>query len=185
MTVPNVLSLTRLFGVPFLYVAAFGDARTAFVVLFVLLGLTDVLDGRIARRWNQCTQLGSLLDAIADVAYYLSAAFFFVYLFPDYLAPNLVYLGVFLAMFVGSLLVSQLKFGRVIFPHTHLTRTNAVLLFAAMLASFYFDTTYVIRALILLYAVAYVEIYAMFFMFGPIDPDTRTIFRLMRQKTDR
>ncbi|ULL19476.1 CDP-alcohol phosphatidyltransferase family protein [Paenibacillus sp. H1-7] len=64
--VPNLLTLCRFLLIP-LYVAVFraGYVKTAFLVLLVA-GLTDVLDGYIARRRKLVTQLGSMLDPLAD-----------------------------------------------------------------------------------------------------------------------
>ncbi|MHB1702462.1 MAG: CDP-diacylglycerol--glycerol-3-phosphate 3-phosphatidyltransferase [Acidobacteriaceae bacterium] len=63
---PNQLTLLRLCMIPFLVIAVL-DAhfKTAFL-LFVLAGISDGLDGLIARRWKQGTKLGQYLDPIAD-----------------------------------------------------------------------------------------------------------------------
>jgi cardiolipin synthase len=66
LTVPNVLTLLRLLLVPcFLYASMRGHFVAAFV-LFVSAAVTDVLDGMIARRWNQRSRVGAILDPAAD-----------------------------------------------------------------------------------------------------------------------
>jgi cardiolipin synthase len=63
---PNVLTLCRFLLIPvYLLVFDAGHLRTAFLVL-LLAGFTDVLDGYIARRRKLVTQLGSMLDPLAD-----------------------------------------------------------------------------------------------------------------------
>ena len=66
INIPNLLSLLRLFLLPiFLYFIARG--RTLFSVLFfVIIIVTDILDGYIARKRNQCTNLGRVLDHGVD-----------------------------------------------------------------------------------------------------------------------
>ncbi|MGV8876648.1 MAG: CDP-alcohol phosphatidyltransferase family protein [Rhodoglobus sp.] len=65
-TVPNVLSLLRLALVPlFLYLIISAQDALALVVL-VISSVSDYLDGVIARRFNQITRLGQLLDPAAD-----------------------------------------------------------------------------------------------------------------------
>ena len=65
-TVPNVLTLFRIFAiVPFIVLAAHGRDVEA-LVLFFLIGLTDTLDGTIARRFGASSRIGRLLDPIAD-----------------------------------------------------------------------------------------------------------------------
>jgi cardiolipin synthase len=69
-TVPNALSALRLLGVPlFLYwvLGPHHDGRA--VLLLVLAGLTDYLDGWVARRFGQFSRLGQLLDPAADRLY--------------------------------------------------------------------------------------------------------------------
>ena len=64
-TVPNALSLLRLFMVPVVVALLLGGADGLAAALFVLAALTDFLDGRIARRAGP-TRLGRILDPVAD-----------------------------------------------------------------------------------------------------------------------
>ena len=66
MNVPNALSIVRLLLLPvFAYLFLNDLVYWSFAVL-VLSGLTDLLDGIIARRFNQITPLGKILDPLAD-----------------------------------------------------------------------------------------------------------------------
>ena len=64
-TVPNALSLMRLFMVPIVVVLLLGGADGLAAALFVLAAVTDFLDGRLARRAGP-TRLGRILDPLAD-----------------------------------------------------------------------------------------------------------------------
>jgi cardiolipin synthase (CMP-forming) len=71
-TVPNALSMVRLVFVPiFLWLILTGQDNWAVVVL-TLSGVTDYLDGKIARRYNLVTRFGQLLDPVSDRLYILS-----------------------------------------------------------------------------------------------------------------
>ena len=73
LTVPNLLSFLRLALVPvFLILLVDGQDFLALVVLAVS-GFTDFLDGYLARRLNQVSKLGQLLDPAADRLYILAA----------------------------------------------------------------------------------------------------------------
>lgn len=66
LNLPNALSLIRLVLIPFFVVAlAQGDFVLAFWI-FAAAGVTDGLDGLIARRWHLQTPLGAFLDPLAD-----------------------------------------------------------------------------------------------------------------------
>jgi cardiolipin synthase len=66
ITVPNLLTLLRLIAVPIFIVASFRGHYTLAFVLFVGAAVTDMLDGMIARRFNQRSRLGALFDPAAD-----------------------------------------------------------------------------------------------------------------------
>lgn len=74
---PNALTLFRIFLVPFLVVVLltkFSGREYAGLAIFLVAAATDFFDGFIARRRNQITRLGQLLDPIADKLL-MSAAF--------------------------------------------------------------------------------------------------------------
>jgi cardiolipin synthase (CMP-forming) len=66
-TIPNLVTLVRLACVPLFCWLLFGqDDRTAAAWLLAVLGCTDWVDGYIARRFNQVSELGKVLDPTAD-----------------------------------------------------------------------------------------------------------------------
>jgi len=70
LTIPNVLSFLRLLGVPlFLWLVLVPEADGWAFVLLVVSGVTDWLDGAIARATGQISRLGQLLDPLADRLY--------------------------------------------------------------------------------------------------------------------
>ncbi len=69
MNLPNILSIFRMCLVPFFPVVFFSGnahAHEYAAIIYAIAGATDVLDGFIARRFNQITKLGKLLDPLAD-----------------------------------------------------------------------------------------------------------------------
>lgn len=76
LTIPNLLSLLRLAGVPFFLWLVLGPSADGWAVLVLAVaGATDWLDGQIARRTGQITELGKVLDPIADRLYILAVLF--------------------------------------------------------------------------------------------------------------
>ena len=75
MNVPNFLTILRLFMVP-AFIVSYSYGETGHYIaaaIFVLAALTDVLDGYLARKWNQITDFGKLADPVADKMMQLSA----------------------------------------------------------------------------------------------------------------
>ena len=67
LTLPNVISVVRLSCLPlFLWLLFAKEDRAAAAWLLAALGTTDWVDGYIARRWNQVSELGKILDPVAD-----------------------------------------------------------------------------------------------------------------------
>lgn len=72
-TLPNVLSMLRLVGIPVMVWLIIGPhADLLAVLVLAVAGFTDWLDGFLARRWHQTSRLGQMLDPIADRLYILA-----------------------------------------------------------------------------------------------------------------
>jgi len=79
LNVPNVLSFLRLVGVPvFLWLILTGQDGWALVVL-TASGISDYLDGKIARHYGLVSRIGQLLDPLADRLYIVSTLFGLAY----------------------------------------------------------------------------------------------------------
>ena len=79
LTVPNLLSIIRLAGVPlFLWLLLGPKADTWALAVLVASGITDWLDGKLARWLGQTSRLGAMLDPAADRLYTLATLIAFV-----------------------------------------------------------------------------------------------------------
>ena len=83
LNVPNTLTLLRLLLIPVFLFASFRGMFLTALILFVTAALTDIFDGLIARRLNQRSRIGAILDPAAD-----KIMLVFGYLYYT-LAPNL------------------------------------------------------------------------------------------------
>ncbi len=73
LTIPNLISIIRLAGVPlFLWLILGPEADGWALGVLVLSGVSDYLDGYLARRLDQTSRLGEILDPVADRLYILS-----------------------------------------------------------------------------------------------------------------
>lgn len=80
INLPNALTIFRILALPFCAYALFKNGgnddnwRIIAFTLFFIVGLSDILDGKIARSRNQITEFGKLLDPIADKAMLATAS---------------------------------------------------------------------------------------------------------------
>nr|WP_321514395.1 CDP-diacylglycerol--glycerol-3-phosphate 3-phosphatidyltransferase [uncultured Pseudodesulfovibrio sp.] len=65
-TIPNILTVVRILLTPAFVMAYISENFNFAWILFAIAGLTDALDGFLARIWDQRTQLGAMLDPLAD-----------------------------------------------------------------------------------------------------------------------
>jgi cardiolipin synthase len=73
LTIPNLLSILRLCLLPvFLWLVLGPEADAIAVGVLMFLGISDFFDGYVARRWDQASQLGAILDPVADRLYILA-----------------------------------------------------------------------------------------------------------------
>ncbi|MEI6360611.1 MAG: CDP-alcohol phosphatidyltransferase family protein [Actinomycetes bacterium] len=128
LTVPNVLSFARLLGVPvFLWLVLVPQADIWAFVVLALAGVSDWLDGYLARALNQRSNLGILLDPLADRLYIAATLLGLALrgLIPWWLVGILVARELFLLALVPILR----KSGRTTLPVTYVGKTATFCLF--------------------------------------------------------
>ncbi|MCU1397466.1 MAG: pgsA [Acidimicrobiales bacterium] len=108
LTIPNVMSLIRLCCIPlFLYLLFGRDNRAGAAWLLGGLGATDWIDGYIARRFNQVSELGKVLDPTADRLMFIVAL---IGMIVDRAGPVWFYVLVLVreALFGGTVLIATI-----------------------------------------------------------------------------
>ena len=139
-TIPNMLSISRLILIPAMLIPAYfiqyePQARFVFLIMFIIIGVTDKLDGTLARYLNQTTALGAKLDTIADMVFYPLIALW-LYRFESGVVGewwNLVYF--LLALYFFKMVTGKIKFGYVPAFHTIGAKTFSASLYFFMIAA--------------------------------------------------
>ena len=131
VTVPNALSLFRIILIPFIIWAyCVLQSPTVTALLVVLSGLTDVVDGFIARHFNMISNVGKALDPIADKLTQIAMLFCLWTRFPLILLPLIIILIKEISSFVLRAVVIR-KTGEVDGAVWH-GKVNTVLLYSVM-----------------------------------------------------
>ena len=110
MTIPNLITVFRLLLVPVVILMILQEEWAWAFALFVIAGLSDGLDGFIARRFEMCSALGAVIDPLADkallVSIYLTLAI--VEVIPAWLAVAVVSRDIMIVMaFMVSWVMAQ------------------------------------------------------------------------------
>jgi CDP-diacylglycerol--glycerol-3-phosphate 3-phosphatidyltransferase len=97
-TIPNMLTLLRIVLIPLLIAVYFSSVSYAMpiaAIIFTIAGLTDLLDGYLARKLNQTSAFGAFLDPVADKLIVTCALVIVVYRHPSMhvLIPALIIIG--------------------------------------------------------------------------------------------
>jgi cardiolipin synthase len=72
LSIPNIITLGRILLVPFIVWAIASDKMEIAFVIFIVAGISDAVDGFLAKRFNMASELGALLDPLADKALLVS-----------------------------------------------------------------------------------------------------------------
>ena len=64
--IPNILTIIRFIFIPFIFTSVVNNDYLVALIIFTISAITDILDGYIARKYNYITDLGKLIDPLAD-----------------------------------------------------------------------------------------------------------------------
>ena len=85
LTIPNLLTFLRMALIPVFASLLFYEYSTLALIVFVIAGVTDGIDGFVARRFKQESELGTIIDPIADKLLMTTA--FIILTMPNVLQP--------------------------------------------------------------------------------------------------
>ena len=129
--IPDLLSMSRIvLCLPLLLV----DAMTVpFWALYVTAGLTDMLDGFLARRWGVESKFGARLDSLADFVFVIAVGY---KLFPHLKLPATLWMmtGLIALVKIINAISSYMVKNRIEFLHTKANKLTGFLLFIGMMA---------------------------------------------------
>lgn len=129
LNLPNLLTALRFISVPILWVCAFLRMPQYIGVGLIFAGLTDALDGFVARKLNQVSEFGSKFDSIADQSLQISSIIWIFMLMPEIFTENQALSMTALGIYVLSLTVGLIKFKRIANLHLYLSKLGGVFLF--------------------------------------------------------
>jgi phosphatidylglycerophosphate synthase len=147
--IPNALSCSRLIFVPVLLALAYQQQEQWFLALLLISLLTDAVDGYLARKLNQTTELGAKLDSWGDLFTYITMVVGLAWLWPDTFSQETWFLYLALLCYLVPLLTGLLKFR--VFPsyHTWSAKVAAILMLPAFYVMVLLDESTLFRVVVI------------------------------------
>ena len=157
--IPNIITSVRLIAaLALLCLTTRGDTATRyFLFLFIAAGVSDMLDGHLARRLDCCTEFGAKLDSISDLALYVASTLFlirFAWLDVQRWLP-LVIIGA--ALQALHLVLSFWRHKQFPAYHSTFSRLAAYMIFFAVVAFWHFHLQYAIPLIAVLWTACSIE----------------------------
>ena len=131
---PNIITLLRIAGSAGLLLC--DVTGVVYWIIYGLCGISDIVDGWLARKLKCVTKTGALLDSLADIIFVLCCArkLLSILKLPQWLW---LWAGVIVAFKVVNQFLSLVMYGRCCFPHTTANKATGFLLFIAVPTAFY------------------------------------------------
>lgn len=176
VTLPNLLSASRLVAAPALVASAALGATTAFFTVAGMALVSDAIDGPIARARGQASDFGARLDSAADCALYLCAPAALMLLYPRLFALEGVTMALIFVGYAVPIAGGFAKFGRLTSYHTRLARIAGVLLSAGALLWAATEAGWLLRAATTVHLVSAVEELSITWMLREWRTDVPSVF---------
>ncbi|MDP4238514.1 MAG: CDP-alcohol phosphatidyltransferase family protein [Bacteroidota bacterium] len=129
--VPNTISILRII----LSLGLFWVIKTKlpFVGLVFVIGLSDVADGYIARKYKLVTKKGAQLDSIADLVFFIALLIILFIRYDWVIRNNLGLLLLVLVVKVTTVVVSKIRHGKIVFIHTYANKLTGFVIFLVIM----------------------------------------------------
>ena len=177
---PNAVSVLRILMAPVLFYFAFTQKPVWFLAALMFSGFTDVLDGFLARTFNQTTAMGSRLDSWGDFTIYTTMAICAWILWPDITATELTSYIVIVLSITAPVIVGLIKFKTITSYHTWTVKVAVVVTFVGYILLFGGWLDWPFRVAAVFCAVAALEEIAITLLIHHEHVDVRTVWAALK-----
>ena len=137
--IANIITGSRIvLSLPLLFIPL---TSACFYALYLICGLSDMIEGAVARRTNSATQFGARLDTVSDFVFMTVALIKFV---PHLHIPIWlwIWIGIIAMIKLGNVVGGFVRTKKLISPHTVLNKITGLLLFLLPMTIVFVDLTY-------------------------------------------
>ena len=137
--IANIITGSRIvFSLPLLFLPL---SSAWFYVFYLLCGLSDMVDGTVARRTNSASEFGARLDTVSDFVFMTAALIKFV---PNLNIPTWlwIWIGMIATIKLCGAILEFIRTREIAFPHTVLNKVTGLLLFLLPMTLSFIELTY-------------------------------------------
>ena len=153
--IPNILSILRI--ILSILLIPFLSVPIVFIVIYILAGLTDVLDGYIARKYGYESNLGAKLDSVSDFVFFCILVFIFYKLYYPILEMNYQFVVIIIVIRLLNMLLTKIKYNKIIFIHTIANKATGIMIYLLPMILLFTDNITLIRILLMFAVLAAFE----------------------------
>ncbi|WP_238883304.1 CDP-alcohol phosphatidyltransferase family protein [Clostridium sp. YIM B02551] len=154
--IPNILSIMRI--VLSISLLALIPYKYIFVTLYIFIGITDVLDGFIARKYGLESDLGAKLDSYADFIFYLIFVIIFLIEYSSIIKyKHMIMLMVIISTRVLNLMVTKIKYKEFVFIHTIGNKLSGLTIFLMPIMLIFIKSSILVWIVLIIALISAVE----------------------------
>lgn len=173
-SIPNIISILRIILSLALLPAI--DTGAAFAVLVLLVGVSDIADGYLARKYDMATEKGARLDSTADL-FFFSVVMIVLFLKYEWIiTSNLSLLVSVLILKALTAVTSKIKYGRIDFIHSIANKITGALVFFSVLIIPFGLNEYLIKGVFLIAIFSAAEELGIQLLNKELNPNKKSIF---------
>jgi CDP-alcohol phosphatidyltransferase. len=153
------------------------NAEWLFLCIVVIIGLSDIADGYIARKYHFVSKLGARLDSVSDLIFF-AIILWIVYLKYEWiLTDNCVWFLIIVFLKVSTAILSRFKNGEFAFIHTIANKTTGILVFLSILILPFGIADSLFTVVFIVAALAAAEEFGIVLLNKKVDLNQKSIFK--------
>lgn len=155
----------------------FINYQAGFILLYLAIGLTDILDGFIARKFNIESEFGAKLDSLADFFFYVILVFIIIKWYPSiFIASYMVAVAGIIFIRLLNLFLTKLKYGKIVLVHTISNKVSGVLLYFLPIIFLFVKSNIIIWIIFIVVFTAAVEELLITIRYSEVKLNRKSIF---------
>lgn len=171
--IPDLLSFSRLCLAFVLLLTE--PLSPIFLSIFFVCGLTDMLDGLVARRFDVCSEHGHIIDSVSDIVLVVILLYCVIPVV-NWEGWMITWIAVIAAVRIAAFVIGSCRYGRLAFVHTYLNKAAGVMLFLTPFLLVIVGATVTVVVVCIVISISSAEYLYINITSDHYDPDLATAF---------